>query len=89
MQSCELYRKLDIKESENDTYKMTKFCRKKKIRDFNQVKCIKDEADRFLMNDDDIKNRLREYFDKLFNYESEKIATELDEQVICSENSRV
>jgi hypothetical protein len=89
MQSCELYRKLDIKEGENDTYKMTKFCRKKKIRNFNQVKYIKDEADRFLMNDDDIKNRLREYFDKLFNYESEKIATELDEQVICSENSRV
>jgi hypothetical protein len=26
-------------------------------RDFNQVKCIKDETDKFLMKDDKIKNR--------------------------------
>jgi hypothetical protein len=31
------------------------------------------------MKDDEIKNRWREYFDKLFNEESEKIAIELDD----------
>jgi hypothetical protein len=52
----ELYRKLNTKKSENDVYKMTKL-QKRKIRDFNQVKYIKDEADRILMKDDKIKNR--------------------------------
>jgi hypothetical protein len=45
------------------------------------IKYIKDEADRFLMKDDEIKNILREYFDKLFNDESEKTAIELDDSV--------
>jgi hypothetical protein len=76
----ELYRKLDTKEGENNVYKMTKL-RERKTRDFNQVKCIKDEADRLLVKDDDIKNRWREYFDKLFNDESEKTAIELDDSV--------
>jgi hypothetical protein len=64
----ELYRKLDTKEGENDVYKMTKL-RERKTRDFNEVKCIKDEADRLLVKDKKIKNRWREYFDKLFNDE--------------------
>jgi hypothetical protein len=55
----ELYRKLDTKEDENDVYKMTKL-RERKTRDFNQVKCIKDEADRLLVKDEEIKNRWRE-----------------------------
>jgi hypothetical protein len=74
----ELYRKLDTKESENNVYKMTKL-RERKIKDFNQVKYIKDEADRLLVKDEKIKNRWREYFDKLFNDESEKTAIELDD----------
>jgi hypothetical protein len=37
----ELYRKLDTKDGANDVYKMAKL-RERKIRDFNQVKCIKD-----------------------------------------------
>jgi hypothetical protein len=37
----ELYRKLDTKDGANDVYKMAKL-RKRKIGDFNQVKCIKD-----------------------------------------------
>jgi thymidylate kinase len=57
---------------------MTKL-RERKTKDFNQVKCIKDETDEFLVKDDDIKNRWRECFDKLFNEESEKIVTELDD----------
>jgi hypothetical protein len=35
----ELYRKLDTKDGANDVYKMAKL-RERKIRDFNQVKCI-------------------------------------------------
>jgi hypothetical protein len=34
-----------------------------------------------LVKDGDIKNRLREYYDKLFNDESEKTAIELDDSV--------
>jgi hypothetical protein len=33
------------------------------------------------MKDDEIKNRWREYFDKLFNDESEKTAIELDDSI--------
>jgi hypothetical protein len=53
---AELYRKLDTKDDENDDYKMNKL-RERKTRNFNQVKCIKDEADRLLVNDDEMKNR--------------------------------
>jgi hypothetical protein len=76
----ELYRKLDTKEGENDVYKIAKL-RERKTRDFNQIKCIKDEADILLVKDEEIKNRLRKYFDKLFNDESEKTAIELDDSI--------
>jgi hypothetical protein len=76
----ELYRKLDTKDGENDVYKMTKL-RERKTKDFNQVKCIKDEADRLLVKDEEIKNRWIEYFDKLFNDEREKTAIELDDSI--------
>jgi hypothetical protein len=52
----ELYQKLNTKEGENDVYKMTKL-RERKTRDLNQVKCIKDEADRLLVKDEEIKNK--------------------------------
>jgi hypothetical protein len=77
---AELYQKLDTKDGEHDVYKMAKL-RERKTRDFNQVKFIKDETDRLLMKDDEIKNRWREYFDKLFNFESEKTSIELDDSV--------
>jgi hypothetical protein len=53
--------------------------RERKTRDFNQIKYIKDEADKLLVKNEEIKNRWREYFDKLFNDESEKTAIELDD----------
>jgi hypothetical protein len=53
---AELYRKLDTEDDENDDYKMNKL-RERKTINFNQVKCIKDEADRLLVNDDEMKNR--------------------------------
>jgi hypothetical protein len=77
---AELYRKLDMKEGENDVYKMAKL-RQRKTKDFNQVKCIKDGADRLLMKDNEIKNRWKEYFDKLFNDESEKTTIELVDSI--------
>jgi hypothetical protein len=40
--------------------------RERKIRAFNQVKYMKDNVDRLLVNDE-IKNKWRKYFDKLFN----------------------
>jgi hypothetical protein len=76
----ELYRKLDTKESENDIYKMAKV-RERKTRDFHQVKCIKDEAYILLVKDEEIKNKWRAYFDKLFNDESEKSTIELDDSI--------
>jgi hypothetical protein len=53
--------------------------RERKIRDSNQVKCIKDVVDKFLVKDYEIKNKWRKYFNKLFNEESKKIMTEFDD----------
>jgi hypothetical protein len=39
----------------------------RKTRDIILVKCIKDETERLLTNDKDIKKRWQEYFNKLFN----------------------
>ncbi|KAJ1698835.1 hypothetical protein LUZ63_007347 [Rhynchospora breviuscula] len=71
----DLYQKLSTKEGEKDIYKIAKL-RDRKTRDLNQVKCIKDETDRLLVNDDEIKNRWREYFDKLFNGEDNGLGIE-------------
>ncbi|GJN31307.1 hypothetical protein PR202_gb19689 [Eleusine coracana subsp. coracana] len=53
--------------------------REQKTRDINQIKCIKDGVDRLLVRDEEIKNRWREYFDKLFNGEEECPILELDD----------
>jgi hypothetical protein len=66
-----------MKEGEKDIYRMTK-SRERKTRDINQVKCIKVVTERFLTKDEDIKNRWREYFDKLSNEDSESSSIELD-----------
>jgi hypothetical protein len=52
--------------------------KERKMRDIIQVKCIKDEAERLLTKDEDIKNRWRVYFDKLFNEDSGSSSIELD-----------
>jgi hypothetical protein len=57
--------------------------RERKTRDIIQVKCIKDETERLLTKDEDIKNRCHEYFDKLFNEDSGRLFIELD---ISSDN---
>jgi hypothetical protein len=72
-----LYQQLGTKEWEKDIYRMTK-SRERKTRDINQVKYIKDATERLLTKDEDIKNRRREYFDKLFNEDSGSSSIELD-----------
>jgi len=74
----DLYQKLSTKEGEKNVYKIATL-RERKTRDFNQVKCIKDEDNRLLVKDDEIKNRWRDYFDKLFNGENENTTIELDD----------
>jgi hypothetical protein len=73
----ELYQQLGTKEGEKDIYRMAK-SRERKMRDIIQVKCIKDETERLLTKHEDIKNRWQEYFDKLFNDDSESSSIELD-----------
>jgi hypothetical protein len=51
-----LYQRLGTKEWEKDIYRMAK-SRERKTRDIIQVKCIKDETERLLTKDEDIKNR--------------------------------
>jgi hypothetical protein len=72
-----LYRRLGMKEGEKDIYRMTK-SREMNTRDIIQVKCIKNATERLLTKDEDIKNRWREYFDKLFNKDSGSSYIELD-----------
>jgi hypothetical protein len=72
-----LYQRLGTKEGEKEIYRMTKN-QERKTRDIIQVKCIKDVTERLLTKDEDIKNRWREYFDKLFNEDSESSSIELD-----------
>jgi hypothetical protein len=72
-----LHQWLGMKEGEKDIYRMAK-SRERKTRDIIQVKYIKDETERLLTKDEDITNRWREYFDKLFNEDSESSSIELD-----------
>jgi len=73
-----LYQRLGTKEGEKDIYKMAK-SRERRTRDIIQVKCIKDETERLLVKDNEIKNRWREYFDKLFNEDGGSSSIELDD----------
>ena len=52
--------------------------RERKTRDIIQVKCIKDETERLLTKDEEIKNRWWEYFDKLFNEDNGSSSIKLD-----------
>ena len=74
----DLYLRLSTKEGKRGIYKMDKI-RERKMRDVDQVKCIKDGADQLLVKDEEIKHRWREYFDKLFNGENESYTIELYE----------
>jgi hypothetical protein len=72
-----LYQRFGTKEGEKNIYRMVK-SRERKTRDIIQVKCNKDVTERLLTKDEDIKNRWWEYFDKLFNEDSESSSIKLD-----------
>jgi hypothetical protein len=72
-----LYQRLGTTEGENDFYRMAK-SRERKTRNIIKVKFIKDETERLLTEDEDIKNSWREYFNKLFNKDSGSSSIELD-----------
>ena len=73
-----LYLHLNTKEGEKDIYRMAR-ARDRKTRDFNQVKCIKNETEQLLVKKDEIRHRWQEYFDKLFNGENENSTVWLDD----------
>ena len=56
----DVYEKLDTK------YRITRI-RGRNTRDLYTVRCVKDENQKILGRDEEIKERWREYFDKLFN----------------------
>jgi hypothetical protein len=74
----DLYQHLSMKEGENDIYRMARV-HERKTRDFNQVKCIKDERGYLLVKEDEIRYRWQEYFDKMFNGENTDITFQLDD----------
>ncbi|KAL6531786.1 hypothetical protein OROMI_028149 [Orobanche minor] len=67
----ELYARLDTKEGEKDIYKLARM-REKKTRDIGKVKCVKDTHQKVLVQDKDIKERWRSYFDTIFNGHQEQ-----------------
>ena len=62
----EFYKELGTKAGERKIYKIAKN-KKRKSRDLDQVRCIKDEEGKVLVADEDIKDRWKSYFYKLFN----------------------
>ena len=49
------YQRLSTKEEENDIYRMAR-ARDRKTRNFNQVKCIKNEREQLLVKGDEIRH---------------------------------
>lgn len=82
----ELYRRLDTKESEREIFKLAK-ARDRRTKDLNQVKCIKDEDEKVLVKEEEIKERWKSYFYKLFN-ESSSSDVQLGQITISREESK-
>lgn len=64
-----------IVNGEKNFYKLAKW-REKKTRDICQVQCIRDEDCRVLLEDDELKGRWKNYFDKLLNEKHEENLSE-------------
>ena len=65
-----LYPKLEIREGEKDVFELARL-REKKTRDLGNIRCIKDEDGKVLVEEATIQERWRSYFSTLFNDESE------------------
>ncbi|KAL6553753.1 hypothetical protein OROMI_019426 [Orobanche minor] len=59
------------KEGEKDIYKLARM-RERKTRDIGKVKCVKDTDQKVLVQDKEIKERWRSYFDTVFNGHQEQ-----------------
>ena len=62
----DFYKKLDTKEGEKHIFKLAK-ARSRKKQDIKAVKYIKDEDEKVLLRQDDIKTRWYQYFSDLLN----------------------
>ena len=64
-----LYKKLETKEGENEVFKIAKQ-RNRQSKDVQQVRVIKSKTGEILMKEEKVKQRWKEYFDKLLNHEN-------------------
>jgi len=64
-----LYQKLETKEGEKDAFKLAR-AREKKTRDLGNVRCIKGEDGKVLVEETKIRERWQNYFSMLLNGES-------------------
>ena len=62
----EVYEELDTKEVEKDIYRIARI-RERNTRDLCTVRRVKNEDNKLLVRDKEIKKRWKEYFDRLFN----------------------
>lgn len=60
----EVYGKLDTNKAKKDTYRIN---RKRKTRDLCIVKCVKDDDQEVLIQDEKIKETWRDYFNEFCN----------------------
>ena len=71
-----LYEKLEIKEGENELFKIAKQ-RNRQSKDVQQVRVIKSKTGEMLMEEEKVKQRWKEYFDNLLNQENPRERREM------------